>query len=181
MCSVVTFICSRFIAMSSQGPSPSSTAAQPSLHNIGMAVNIWSVLLHSTFNHSKSGLPKQFSAQNIRRTETGVLKRKKLICSRLLPSLTYVVVLTPLDKLLKFLTLPISFSSYYIYLGFALFFLPFLPYFFFLVSVFPLLPILTLLVSILCCRLQILFFGSEIAVPLQLNLLFSMCWQQSEM
>lgn len=35
--------------------------------------------------------------------------------------------------------------------------------------------------SILCHDLQILFFRSETAVPLQWNLLFSMCWQQTEM
>lgn len=42
-------------------------------------------------------------------------------------------------------------------------------------------PLYYSLVSALCCCLQILFFGSEIAVPIQLNLLFSVCWQQSEM
>lgn len=65
-----------FTARSSWALSPSSIVAQPSLHNIGMATNVCPVLSCSSSNHTKSGLPLQYSAY-IRRTEIGVLKRKK--------------------------------------------------------------------------------------------------------
>lgn len=145
-------------------------------------MNICPVLSHPPFNHSKSGLPLQHSA-HIKRTEIGVLKRKKknqtaLVFSLHLLTLSHWLHWTSCTSFWPYPSASVATTFSWALSSFS--FLSCLIFFsYYLFSCyFPLYPSL---VSILYCCLQILFFGSEIAVPLQLNLLFSVCWQQSEM